>query len=214
LNNFGRGGWNYISDDKTMYELAIMGIKNKLVAKQWRDIKEDKRIKRDLAVKLKNMEMMYGKFSEECNRVDREMDNIINVELRNRAGKFKEFFEKNNEKPTRAFYKIGKSKLHNEDTTLIRDEDGNIFLDNKKQGEHIGNFYGRLYNKKLDKVFEFENYLMELSNRLGDEHIKLTDEEKNVMEREFTIMELEDSLRKSNMNSAAGWDGVYYLLIQ
>jgi hypothetical protein len=129
-------------------------------------------------------------------------------------GNSRNFFERNNEKPTRAFYKIGKSKLHNEDTTLIRDEDGNIFLDNKKQGEHIGNFYGRLYNKKLDKVFEFENYLMELSNRLGDEHVKLTDEEKNLMDREFTIIELEESLRKSNMNSAAGWDGVSYLLIQ
>jgi hypothetical protein len=104
--------------------------------------------------------------------------------------------------------------MHNEDTTLIRDEDGNTFLDSKQQGEHIGNFYGRLYNKKLDKIFEFENYLLDLGNRLGNEHKKLTDEEKNVMEREFTIMELEESLRKSNMSSAAGWDGVSYLLIQ
>jgi hypothetical protein len=49
---------------------------------------------------------------------------------------------------------------------------------------------------------------------LGNEHKKLTDEEKNVMEGEFSIMELEESLRKSNMSSAAGWDGVSYLLIQ
>jgi hypothetical protein len=92
-----------------MYELAIMGIKNKLLAKQWRDIKEEKRIKRDLAVQLKNMEMIHGKFSEEYNRVDREMDNIINVELLNRAENLRNFLKETMKNQQGPFIKLVKT---------------------------------------------------------------------------------------------------------
>jgi hypothetical protein len=215
LNVYERGGgWQYGCNSITIYEMALMGIKNKLLAKQVRDVKEQQRVKRDLLSQMKTVEILYGKDSAEYNQIERQFDDLVNLDLLSRAGRFKEFFEKNNEKPTRAFYKIGKSKLHNDDTTKIRDKNGLPFQNVQKQGEHNGDFYGDLYKKKIDKMLELENYLVELDTTLGENKRALSEEEKQSLEGQFTLLELEESLDKSNLGSAAGWDGVSYLFIK
>jgi hypothetical protein len=135
-------------------------------------------------------------------------------ELINRAGKYKEFFEQNNEKPTRAFYKIGKTKNRDDNTRVIKDGRGESFTDEKARGKYIGEHFGNLYKKKIDKILEFENYLWELNNQEGNNIRKVSEEQKVNMESEFTLNELEQSLDKSNMDSAPGWDGISYFFMK
>jgi hypothetical protein len=101
-----------------------------------------------------------------------------------------------------------------DNTKAIKNDNGEEFENEAARGKYIGETYGKLYKKKIDKILEFENYLTELNGQLGNDKRGLTEEQKNGLEGEFTLEELEKSLEKSNMDSAAGWDGVSYCFIK
>jgi hypothetical protein len=93
------------------------------------------------------MEILGGRDTLEYRNIERNLHNIMTRELINRAGKYKEFFEQNNEKPTRAFYKIGKTKNRDDNTRIIKDGRGESFTDEKARGNTLGNILG-IYTRK------------------------------------------------------------------
>jgi hypothetical protein len=150
-------GWEYTCNFRTLYEVTLMGIKNRLMAKQIRDIKEEKQQKMDIIKRLEVLEWVAGKESIQYRELNSELKAIIHRELVDRAGKYREFFEKNNEKPTRAYLKLGKVKNQDDNTSQIRDGEGNEFRENKERGNYIGEFYSGLYKKKIDRVIQFDS---------------------------------------------------------
>jgi hypothetical protein len=137
------------------------------------------------------------------------------LDLKRRAGKFREFFNSNNERPTKMFCRLGKEKCGDDDTEQIRDSDGKNFKNSNDRGKYIGDFYSNLYKKRVDNLLRIEDYLgADTCNREKNLSKKLTEEEKQSLEGEITITELAKSLEKSNMNSAGGWDGVNYAIIK
>jgi hypothetical protein len=199
---------------KTLFEVTLMGIKNRLIAKQWAEAKEEIKDKKDLELRMRLVENLNGKESLEYRELERGYCDLLTRDLKRRAGKYKEFFEKNNEKPTRAFFRIGRTKNLDDNTKAIKNDNGEEFENEASRGKYIGETYGKLYRKKIDKMLEFVNYLTELNGQLGNEKRGLTEEQKNGLEGEFTLEELEKSLEKSNMDSAAGWDGISYCFIK
>jgi hypothetical protein len=131
-------------------------------------------------------------------------------ELKERAGKFKIFFKTNNEKPTRAFYKIGKQKKLNDSTNRIRDKNGESFRSDEERKEYVGSTFEKLYKKRIDRLIEIENFLEEEGD-VGRR--KLSEEERISLEGEITMEEIEVALKESNMDSASGWDGVSYYML-
>jgi hypothetical protein len=154
-------GWEYTCNFRVLYEVTLMSIKNRLLAKQIRDIKEEKQHKMDIIKRLEVLEWITGK------------DSIQYRELLNRAGKYRKFFEKNNEKPTRAFFKLGKVKSQDDNTSQIRDREGNEFRENNERGNYMGDFYGGLYKKKIDRMIQFEQYMLDLQADLGENRKKI-----------------------------------------
>ena len=111
-------------------------------------IKEGK-IRKELNEQLKMYKLLGEKNSKGWKRVNDEILEMNDRDLKRRAGKLREFFEQNNEKPTSIFYRLGREKGGDDDTTQIRDNDGNRFETTKKRDEHISKFYGELYKKKV-----------------------------------------------------------------
>jgi exonuclease III len=209
----GRGDMldeEYECDFRTLYEITIMAMKGKLLGRQVRNEREKGKAKKDVLDRREVIAQLFGRESEEYRRINTELEEIMDKELKERAGKFKIFFESNNEKPTRAFYKIGKQKKLNDSTNRIRDKNGEIFRSDEERKEYVGNTFEKLYKKRIDRLIEIENYLEEEGD--GGRR-KLSEGERISLEGEITMEEIEAALKESNMDSASGWDGVSYYML-
>jgi hypothetical protein len=94
------------------------------------------------------MKRKFGEDSQQCTDVREEILRLDDVLLRERATKFKEFLEKNNEKATKAFCRLSKEGGLCDDITQIRDSNGINFGDTKERGRHIRDYYTNIYKKK------------------------------------------------------------------
>ncbi len=85
----------------------------------------------------------------------------------------------------------------------------------KKRGEHIRNFYAKLYKKKIDKLMTIEDFLgRELTREPWLMDRKLNEDEKNSSEGIVHMGELEESLEASNFGSTSGWDGISFKVLR
>ena len=160
-------------------------------------------------------EELEGKNSEGWKRCNDEILELNDRDLKRRAGKYREFFEQNNEKPTGFFFNLGKEKDGDDNTQRIKNDNGDKFVNSKQRGEYIRRYYENLYKKRMDRLLEIEEFLEGRENgQLNIDNRKLTEVEKESLEGGVTLNELEKSLGKSNMNSACGWDGVSYFVIK
>ena len=96
-------------------------------------------------------ERLEGKNSAGWLEANEAILNMDDLKVKRRAGKFKEFLENNNEKPTKIFFRLGKEKSGDDDITQIRDDRGVVIVDGKQRENYINNFYGQLYKKRLDR---------------------------------------------------------------
>ena len=182
-----------------------MAIKNRLIGIQINKQKTEAKIREELNEQLKMYELMDGINSEGWKRVNEEILVLNDNDLKRRAGKYREFFEQNNEKPTSIFFRLGKEKNGDDDTTQIRDREGKVFENQKKRGEHISKFYGDLYKRRIDRLIGIEEFLA--NGRQGNVNFgerKLSVAEQLSLEGRGTMGELAVALNKSNMNSACG----------
>ena len=135
--------------------------------------------------------------------------------LKNNTGKFREFFVTNNEKPTAAYCKLGKPTTCDDDLSKIKGKEGESFNSKKDRANHIRDFYGNLYKKRLDRLLSIEDFLTnEITGRDDIRNRKLTEDEKNTLEGNITVAELKKSLDESNLKSSSGWDGISYNVIK
>ena len=80
---------------------------------------------------LQEMKIMYeeleGKNSEGWKRCNDDILELNDRDLKRRAGRYREFFEQNNEKPTGVFFNLGKEKDGDENTERIKNDNGEKF---------------------------------------------------------------------------------------
>ena len=81
-----------------------MAIKNRLIGIQINKQKTESKIREELNEQLKMYELMDGINSEGWKRINEEILVLNDNDLKRRAGKYREFFEQNNEKPTSIFF--------------------------------------------------------------------------------------------------------------
>ena len=192
----------------------IIGLKNRLLAIQVKMAKGEKNKRKQLCELREMYEILEGKNSPGWIESSEAILQMDDEKLKCRAGKFREFFDNNNEKPTSFFFRLGKEKSGDDDLTQIRDNEGKPFKGNEGREKHINDFYGNLYKKRLDRLIEIEDFLEREEIEGQGVLKKLTEDEKLTLEGQVTVGELEKSLEKSNMNSACGWDGVSYWMIK
>ena len=198
-----------------LYEVLVMGIKNRLIGLQRQLNKEENHYRENLIERRRVIGIVEGTGSVGWKTCNEEILQWDDLDLKRRAGKYREFFMANNERPSKIFCKMGKEKSGDDDTAQIRDDEGKSFVTKEKRGEYIGGYYGKLYKRRLDRLIEIEDYLE--NNTVLSDKVKgkiLTEEEKMSLEGKISVEELEVSLNKSNLSSASGWDGVSYSFIK
>jgi exonuclease III len=205
----------YQCDYRTLYEVAMMGIKNKLMEVQARMKRDKNRARENLVRRVDYFSGKFGALSVQAEDCRRELLRFDDLDLKNRAGKFRDFLMENNEKSTGAFCRLNKEGGLNDDIEQIKGTDGQDFVNNEVRGKHIGEFYSELYKRKLDYLFSIEEFLY------GDgqyeewvEGRKLTEEEKISLEGEVSVVELENALETSNLKSTSGWDGLSFKVLK
>jgi hypothetical protein len=205
----------YQCNYRALYEVAMMGIKNKLMEVQAR-IRRDKDRARDCLVKrVDYMAGQFGTFSVQAEDCRKDLLRFDDIDLKNRAGKFREFLIDNNERVTGAFCRLNKEGGINDDIEQIKKDNGENFETNEERGKHIGEFYSGLYKRKLDHLLSIEDFLQGgIDNGGWVEGRKLTIEERDSLEGEVTENELEKALETSNMNSTSGWDGLSFKVLK
>ena len=97
-------------NNRTLYEVYIMAIKNRLIGIQINKQKTEAKVREELNEQLKMYELMDSINSDGWKRVNEEILVLNDNDLKRRAGKYREFFEQNNEKPTSIFFRLGKGK--------------------------------------------------------------------------------------------------------
>jgi hypothetical protein len=127
----------------------MLGLKNKFMGVQKRR-KENKNLRRDIVVRLEEyMRRKFGDDSQQRHDIRVIVLRIDDLMLRERATKFKEFLDVNNERATKAFCMLSKDGGGLcDDITQIRDESGNNSKGTNDRGAHIKGFYDNIYKKK------------------------------------------------------------------
>ena len=200
---------------RTLYEVCMMGIKNKLMTIQGRIKQDTVRMREYLLSKSDYLKQTFGTESVQYLDAREDILRFDDRELREKAGKYKEFLDENNEKPTKAFCRLSKQSGCNDDIAQIRKGNGEEFGTGKERGEHIGAFYSTLYKKRLDRLMEIEEFLtLETCGEDWVNNRKLTREERDQLEGEITENELDEALKTSNMGSSSGWDGISFKVIK
>jgi hypothetical protein len=192
-----------------------MEIKNRLVALQKQRAVERK-LKRDNIIdRIHYHERKFGENSVQANDEREKLLRLDDLNLKERATKFKEFLDVNNEKATKAFCRLSKEGGVLDDQSAIKNDNGVAFDNETSRNEHIRGYYEQLYKKKLDVLFGIEEFLGDNVRNIEWVHNrKLSVEEKNELERMINMEELTESLNDSNFGSTSGWDGVSFNVIR
>jgi hypothetical protein len=74
------------------------------------------------------------------------------------------------------FYKLGQKGKGKESVKVIRDKDGQPFVNETSRKRYFGTYYGTLYKKRIDRLIELEEFLSNEDMERQDN--KLTEEEK------------------------------------
>jgi hypothetical protein len=199
---------------KQLYEMIMIGIKNSLVAIQTRRTKEQSATRDYLINRIKYMEQQFGETSEQAEDIREKLLRHDDMLLKEKATKFREFLDANNERATKAFCKLSKEGGLNDDISQIKKDSGEGFKNGTERGEYVKNFYERLYCKRLDNLISVENFLgNETANTRWVENRKLNEVEKESLEGVVSMAELQKAFDESNFNSSSGWDGMSYRVI-
>jgi hypothetical protein len=200
---------------RTLYEVVMISLKNKLMEVQGRIKSNNSKVRDDLIKRCEYMARKFGEQSVQADDCRAELLRYDDVNLKMRAGKYREFLEKNNAKATRAFCRLNKEGGCNDDVTQIRDDNNVVFNNNTERGKYIGGFYSNLFKKKIDNLLAIEDFLSaECCDSEWVREKKLTEQERAGLEGEVTLQELSDALENSNFNSASGWDGLSFKVIR
>jgi hypothetical protein len=133
---------------KVLYETIMNDLKNRLGYVQDR-IKIESKLMRDRLVQREEyMADTFGEESQQQLDVRAEILCLDDVNLKQRANKFRDFLRVNNEKATKAFCKLSKEGGYSDDIYKIRKESGEAFNNNTDRGRHIEEYYGGIYKKK------------------------------------------------------------------
>jgi hypothetical protein len=143
----------------TLYEVVTCNLKNRLVSLQTTRARACKARRNDIINRIEYMSATFGDNSIQATDEREKLLRFDDVDLKNRAEKFKEFLDWNNEKATKAFCRLGREGGLCDDISQIKNNEGNAFNSGNERGEYIRTYYEGLYKKKLDRLIAIEDFL-------------------------------------------------------
>jgi predicted alpha-1,6-mannanase (GH76 family) len=136
-----------------------MGVKNVLMEIQKRMKSDDKLLRERLLRREEYTRNVFGERSQQWYDAKDAVLRFDDVQLKERAVKFREFLDVNNEKATLAFCRLSKDGGLCDDIGQIKGEDGRTFNNSEERGKYIAGFYSKIYKKRLDNLFRIEDLI-------------------------------------------------------
>jgi hypothetical protein len=126
-------------------EILIMGIKNSSLSHQHNFFKIKNAKKLSLDKKINRMKLDFNANAGEILRTERELNNIVEQDLREEILKMKHFESLNNEKITPYFLSLAKRPQNSESLSDINNVDGIPFESRELRSTFIRNYYAETY---------------------------------------------------------------------
>jgi hypothetical protein len=146
--------------------------------------------------------------NENFAKCEKELNGILNLELRRLINNKKIFENLTHEKPTKRFLNIAHNMGKGDKLSSIKSENGTPFESEKKLGDYITNFYSNLYSLDTNERGTIEEFL---GDRICSHPLvvgsKLTPAQREALDENLSFEEIERALGEANMKSAPGIDG-------
>jgi exonuclease III len=200
-------------DDDEFFEKLIKVSNNAVLTLQKRSLFEETASKRNLVKKLDTLKGDFTANIEEIKLVENRISTIIEGELQDKISNYLKTDILNNEKITPKFLNLAKSRVA-DNLSQIKRDDGTDFANSKERSNHIRDFYKNLYRKppefeNVDFSGCVESFLgPEITNNPVVQALKLSGAERASLDLPISLDELDESIKKVNVNSAPGPDGV------
>jgi hypothetical protein len=208
-------GRDFSCNYRMLYEGIIMGVKNVLMDIQSKMDKMKKHTREQLLSREIYVKQVFGEKSQQWYDAREAILRHDDANLKDRANKFREFLDTNNEKATRAFCRLSKEGGLCDDINQIKGDDGQVFVNNEIRGKYISGYYSNVYKKKLDRIMKIEDFLLNgIENRELVNNRKLDEVERLDLESEVTMDEVKSALDGSNFESSSGWDGISFRVLR
>jgi hypothetical protein len=130
-------GGRFSCNFRSLYEAIMMGLKNALMILQERKRNEEVRKREWLIESIQQMERVFGEQSDQAESARGNLLRFDDVKLKERASRFRDFLDANNERATKAFCRLSKEGGLCDDLTQIKDKGGKNFSNEKDREEHI-----------------------------------------------------------------------------
>jgi hypothetical protein len=124
----------------TFLEVLIMCVKNSSLAHQHSFFKIKNAKRNSLEKRISNLKLNFNANSGEILRVERELNNIVELDLREEILKMKHFESLNNEKITPYFLSLAKRPQNSENLSDINNDDGTPFDSREERSSYIKKF--------------------------------------------------------------------------
>ncbi len=167
---------------------------------------------------MKNLKENYIQNSNLIFEKERQLSDIISLELKEELTLIKNFERLNDERITPYFLRLAKTSSHSDSLESIRKEDGSVFETDEERHRHIHKYYRELYSKPAVQPLpedvqtvgpqSIEDFLGDCANHPEVLNSKITNAEKIMLDRPLGIEELDLSVKNAKLNSAPGSDGI------
>jgi hypothetical protein len=200
-----------LSCEKDVFlEILIMAVKNTSLSHQHNffKIKNAKRI--SLEKKISELRKDFNANSGEIFRTERELNNIIELDLREEIVKMKNFERLSNEKITPYFLSLAKRPHNSECLSDLNKDDGSPFDNVKQRSDHIVSHFASAYRKQVRVLPEnaITSFLGDTAEIPAVVNSKLSMDERDQLERVLTLAEFDKAVELAKNNTAPGIDSI------
>jgi hypothetical protein len=187
-----------------------MGIKNSSLSHQHNFFKIKNAKKINLDKKISRLKMDFNANAGEILRTERELNNIVEQDLREEILKMKHFESLNNEKITPYFLSLAKRPQNSESLSDINNVDGTPFDGQEQRSIFVKNYYAETYRNVECNVNDqsINLFLGDTANHPEVLASKLSELERNELEQELNINEFDKAVEISKNNTAPGIDSI------
>jgi len=200
------------------FETLVMSIKNQALSQQAEYFRAKSERKKKLSKRLRELKATAKENLNMIFNLERELSQILEMEIREEVISIKNFERLNNEKMTPYFLKVAKTSVKQPEVDKICDNKGDEFLTEADRDNHITGFYKKLYTEPRKGVTvnqqDILDFLGETVEKQEVQNSILTDTERDELDRELNISEFDTVIKQIRKNTAPGIDRISYSFIK
>jgi hypothetical protein len=212
INRLGLMNLRVVPDPDVFLETLLGMIKNDLISYQvYARYLENKSFK-DLKQRIEDCKQ-NGTHLATLFDLEKELDKMSDAMMRGEVSKHPMFDLLNNEKITPHFVSMVKLSKKTESLLVIKDDNGEPFVNETGRNSYITDYYRNLYTRDINAPALNANSIEEF---LGPEicesgvvqNSKLTLAEQNLIDGNFSVDELDAAAKEAKSSTAGGPDGI------